>query len=48
MAELVDFYDGGLTPSEFRGLTAGELDALIRRKDAVIEARKEAAKQRGN
>lgn len=47
MAELVHFYEGGVTPAGFRDLTWGELEALIGYRDAVVKARKEAAKKRG-
>lgn len=47
MAELVLFYEGGVTTEGFDKLDAGQLQALIRYRKAVIEARKEAAKSNG-
>jgi len=47
MAELVHFFRGGLTPSEFKALNAGELAAMIEYRDAWVEHQKEAAKKRG-
>lgn len=40
MAELVHFYRGGLTPSEFKRLSSGEYLALVSYRDRWVEEAK--------